>query len=432
MSSGLCHLVGTLFRREGPCLCVFLLLLQAGCGGAWQTTSTSQCSFTATGGTSTTQPCRQFDVVVLGGSELNRPVLNLVEGVLARVENESVKDQTLFYADCGLLALYANGATTARNALDKSLAAIQRISVGGEAEKGASSIKGHESAKMFKGEPHERALVYFHRGLLFLADEDYENAHACLLNASEQSAVGAGQASRRDWMAVDALLLLCKRAMRSDTAEDFARQCEARYGDRLSDWTALTSKALPGSTVVVVGVGMAPQKVTRKDGSGKPALSYRDVPSRIGGVQVSCGDATTAMFCTDDVYAQAVSRGGRHMDILLARKAEASEQTDKGGSVAATIGIIGGQVIPGLSLLGAAIQEAAMRESGNIDSSADIRQLSCVPGKLYLLVLGRQAVGKEIRLEATDTAATTLGSGTVIVVGLRKDRPLVVLGRMPF
>ena len=415
------------------CKCLLLLLLLwpvTGCGGLWHTTSTSQCAFV----TDATRPGNgstyRIEVAVLHGPKRNEEALAVVRHCLQRVGQGAQRSRALFYADCGILATYANGINVAKRALDKGIATFESVTIAGEHEKEASSLHGSESAKLFKGEPHERVLVYLHRGLLFLSEGDYENAHACFLNASLQDTMAERNRERGDWLTLDALLLLCKRAMGSESADEFAERCESRYAREIQSWRRLSKPFKRNPAIILIAVGRGPQKKTRRARAASTSLGYKEIPTHVAGIRVLAEGSAIDLACTDDVYLQAETRGRRNMDQLLARKARASENTDTAGTIAATTGIIVANVVPGVNLLGMAIQEAAMQESGRIDASADVRQLYSAAGKLYLGIVSQDSLTGSVRVEVLDRSGAQIGRQPI---GLPSElgRPLVIVGRVP-
>ena len=53
--------------------------------------------------------------------------------------------------------------------------------------------------KHFKGEPYERAMSYYYRGLLYMLEEDYENARACFKAGIIQDAFAEENQNRCDF-----------------------------------------------------------------------------------------------------------------------------------------------------------------------------------------------------------------------------------------
>ena len=56
-----------------------------------------------------------------------------------------------------------------------------------------------ENAKDFKGEPYERAMAYYYRGLAYLAEGDYENARASFKGGMLQDTLAANEKYNADF-----------------------------------------------------------------------------------------------------------------------------------------------------------------------------------------------------------------------------------------
>jgi tetratricopeptide (TPR) repeat protein len=77
------------------------------------------------------------------------------------------------------VAAVAEGKTQdATGLFDSALDSIEGMFANTENAAKARSLWYEEGAKDYKGEPYERAMAYYYRGLLYLAEGDYENARA--------------------------------------------------------------------------------------------------------------------------------------------------------------------------------------------------------------------------------------------------------------
>ena len=76
----------------------------------------------------------------------------------------------LNYNRLGVAALDAGLYDVAERAFDQSLARIEAIYADNPGAKKARSVWTAEGSKDFKGEPYERAMAYYYRGLLFLRE----------------------------------------------------------------------------------------------------------------------------------------------------------------------------------------------------------------------------------------------------------------------
>src|ERR1700683_4680814 len=83
----------------------------------------------------------------------------------------------------GLAALEVGDYGVAEKALDAAIERIEAIYADNLSAKKAKSVFSAEKVKDFKGEPYERAMTYFYRGVLYLRVGDYQNARASFLSA---------------------------------------------------------------------------------------------------------------------------------------------------------------------------------------------------------------------------------------------------------
>ena len=120
----------------------------------------------------------------------------------ARLKSAPAKDATLHTLQAGVAAM-AEGRTAEANGLfDGALASIEGMFANTENAAKARSLWYEEGAKDYKGEPYERAMAYYYRGLLYLAEGDYENARASFRGGILQDAFAEEQQHRSDFAAL--------------------------------------------------------------------------------------------------------------------------------------------------------------------------------------------------------------------------------------
>ena len=79
----------------------------------------------------------------------------------------------------GVDALKLGYRDIAKQCFDNALNYIEAVFANNETAKKARSLWYEEGMKDFKGEPYERVMAYYYRGLLYMMDRDYENARSC-------------------------------------------------------------------------------------------------------------------------------------------------------------------------------------------------------------------------------------------------------------
>jgi len=165
----------------------------------------------------------------------------------------------------------------------------------------------------------------------------------------------------------------------------------------------------PANNVLVyVESGRAPVKM--KTGPRGEILGYRrGLDSTVQQIQI--GDQSLSLAMGDDLLVQATTLGGRAVDELNRTKAKRQDALRAAGMIATTAGTIiaassrnrdartAGWIVAGIGLATMLFANAA------IDPSADIRNWSTLPDRLYLAV-GKLDPGS---YKAEITARTTAG-----------------------
>ena len=99
----------------------------------------------------------------------------------------------------GLGAAELGARAAAAESFDHALGAIEAVYADTETAAKARSLWSAEAYKDFKGEPYERAMAYYYRGLLYLRDGDYENARASFKGGMLQDAFAEEEQNRSDF-----------------------------------------------------------------------------------------------------------------------------------------------------------------------------------------------------------------------------------------
>ncbi|MEZ5653251.1 MAG: hypothetical protein R3E87_22180 [Burkholderiaceae bacterium] len=213
----------------------------------------------------------------------------------------------------------------AEKALDKAIARIDSVYADNESAKTARSLWAKESNKDFKGEPYERALTYYYRGLLYLREGDYQNARAMFLAADFQDTVAEQEEFQSDFGLMPWLAAWASHcdgdAVRAN--ELYTRALEAnraRWSGRSPDinWLLLVES---GSGPVKTLAGKHKEKLVIE----KPA-STTQAPTiaRLDGVTAT----DPGLSLAGDVIYQATTRGGRAFQEILDGKAAFKDSSE--------------------------------------------------------------------------------------------------------
>lgn len=272
-----------------------------------------------------------------------------------------------------LEALDQGHAPLAARALDASLARIDAIYADSESAAKARSLWSAEGVKDFKGEPYERAMAYYYRGLLYAAEGDYQNARASFRSAEYQDTISASETFAGDF-GLMSLLAGWASACEGDAvmAEDF-------YASAANQQQGLVAPAKGASTLVLVESGAAPAKTT--------AGQYHEALTLSKGVnpyEKALLDGRELVVLGDVSY-QATTRGGRQVDQILNGKASFKTAA----STVADLGNLGMQLAAGSGDFGntfgasAAVGIGAAILGGLTKPKADIRSWDNLPDRIH-------------------------------------------------
>ena len=349
-----------------------------------------------------------------------------------KVSDQDIRDRAAALADCGIAACYANDPALARRALDEAIATMGGHVATASDAKARALFFSKESDKTFRGEPHERAVTFLFRGMLYLAEGDAENAQACFKSGALQDAMASGTEDRSDWLSIDLLLLAAKRMLDSPDAADWQAFIAKEYsGGGLPDgWQTTAVRPV----VILLAAGRGPVKQAEMLRNGE--LVYLDVPSKVRGFRV-LGEKNTTLACaspTDDCFVQAATRGKREMDKVLAGKAQTRRGLKTTSGVLKDVGETMENLPGGLSVLGTALRigaKASELAARGIHSEADTRKVELVPNEFYLVMADANRLGASATLQVLGQADEVLAEG-VASIRAKPDGAQVILARFPY
>ena len=258
-----------------------------------------------------------------------------LRGVFGKVVIEGEHNHVLNRLRAGLAAMDAGRDDLAAEAFDEALLTIETIYGGDEKAAKARGLFSAEDRKVFRGEPYERAMAYYYRGILYLKEGDYENARASFKSGILQDTLAEQEQYRQDFALLE---YLEGWASQCNGDMDLAREA---YALAKSHDRGLVVPDAGDNLLVLAGLGHAPVKYS--EGEHNELLKIK--ASDKGGpnsASIRLNGRTKPLVNSESVLRQAVTRGGREFDSILEGQAnfkegmEGAAQVGMAASVAAT------------------------------------------------------------------------------------------------
>ncbi len=244
-----------------------------------------------------------------------------------------------------------------------------------------------EGIKSFKGEPHERSMLFYYLGLLFLKEKDYGNAQASFAQSILQDAFAEEEQYRADFATAYFLQALAQHHLDSNQLS----QANLKKFKELKK-NFLKKKFQFGNSIFVIETGDAPRKINV--GKRGEYLSYKKGIDKIYFLKIRILNSESnskeiVTFPIGDVYWQAISRGGRPIDAIAKNKVIFKDTTKVVSDVSLEIAkeisfhssnddALAAALIIGI---GAAILSSSTK------TKADTRHWVNLPNSIYLLNL---------------------------------------------
>ena len=279
--------------------------------------------------------------VVLAGCATTRPASSwqrtgdpIADGKAA-IEHGPKRDRVLWEYRTAAAAMRRGQFAEAKQFLDDALVTFGGIYGPDKDAKRARSYFSPEARKTFIGEPYERVMAYYYRGILYWIDGELDNARACFRSAQVMDSDTENKTYSSDYVLLDYLDGLATAKLGGDGSDALKRAAsEARM--------ARPPECDPKANVLFfVECGNGPTKYA----TGQYAEQLRFLPgnSRVRSVRIKVDNESVRADPYDDLTFQATTRGGRVMDHILANKAVFKSATDTAGTAA----IIGGAIMAG-------------------------------------------------------------------------------------
>lgn len=321
----------------------------------------------------------------------------------------------------GLEAIDQGHLDIAARALDGAIARIELIYSNSDSAKKARSLWSSEGVKDFKGEPYERAMTYYYRGLLFMAEGDYQNARASFRSAEYQDTISTDETYAGDFGMMSLLAGWASTcAADPSMASDLYQRAATQQPEGL--------KAPPAShtTLLLVESGTSPVKTA--SGSYGEALKLQSGENPF----VATLANGSPMPLLGDVGWQASTLGGRQIDTILDGKATFRQGSDivagasgLGVQAALSMGTDNLSAAGALAVVGI----AAVLVSSATKTRADTRTWDNLPDRIYgdflkagakLPSIAEKTGDDELYAVAKPTIDATAGKCRVVVYRTRE------------
>lgn len=236
------------------------------------------------------------------------------------------RDRVLYEYRFAVAALRAGNFDDAKKLFDAAILRIGGIISGpDDAAKRSRGMFTAEREKVFIGEPYERVMAFYYRGILYWRDGQPDNARACFRSAEFIDADAEEKTYQSDYVLLDYLDGLATTKLAGDGSDARARA------------EALAKHPLPAydpaaNVLCFVEFGAGPRKFVA--GEYGEQLKFQATPSRVRSAALSVGDQNLYFTPWDNLNYQALTRGGRVMDHILGNKAVFKRTTDVAGDVA--------------------------------------------------------------------------------------------------
>lgn len=247
------------------------------------------------------------------------------------ITNGPPQDRVLWQYRTAAAAMRRGQFLEAKQLLDDALLTTGGVSTDKSARL-ARSYFHPESRKTFIGEPYERVMAYYYRGILYWMDGEPDNARACFRSAALQDSDTENHEYSADYVLLDYLDGLATAKLAGDGAAAFKRaDAEARLARP-------PAPDAPANVLFFVESATGPYKY----GTGEygEELRFNIQPSPAYAATITVEGQTLRADPLDDLFFQATTRGGRVMDHILGNKAAFKTTTDALGTTAIIGGVI--------------------------------------------------------------------------------------------
>ena len=274
--------------------------------------------------------------LLLGSCVTHEQYVDLTGNVLVdgprMIASGPPQDKLLWEYRTAAAAMHTTNFAMAKQYLDDAITRLGGVYGPDKNAQKARSYFHEEKEKTFIGEPYERVMAYYYRGILYWMDGELDNARACFRSGEIEDSSSEGQQYSGDYALLDYLDGLATTKLGGDGADAFAR---AQKEIRFAKPPPIDAQA---NVLFFVDFGPGPEKYASGRYGEELRFAVRTSPARSAVINLTGRTITADNY--DDLGFQATTRGGRVMDYVLANKAVFKTGT----AVAGEVGIIGGLI----------------------------------------------------------------------------------------
>lgn len=325
----------------------------------------------------------EIDAYLAGKPETLKP---LYKTLFAGGERNAV----LNFQRLGLAAMEQGHWQDSERAFDGALERIEAIYADNKQAEAARSTFRKEANKDFKGEPYERSMAFYYRGLLYLRGGDYDNARASFKQAELQDTMSEEESFQSDFAAMNYLTGWTYHCQNSPTsaAEAFANAIKAQ--------PSLVAPAADANMLMVAELGRGPVKARDGAESQKLIFQTNDLYAEKEAKFSLADEGEFPTALASSVNYQATTRGGRAIDGVMNGKASFKTTTGVVSDVATGLALsqmTSGDFGTGTMGLAAAGMLFSMFASA-AKTEADIRGWDGLPDGITLATAKLKTPGK--------------------------------------
>ncbi len=239
------------------------------------------------------------------------------------------RERVLYNYRLGLAALRRGDDAEAKARFDDAITRIGGIITNDAEAARARSLFSAESTKPFIGEPYERVMAYYYRGVLYWRDGEPDNARACFRSGQVIDSDPYNERYEADYVLLDYLEGFASAKLGADGSDAFARA-----NAHASPQTPLPPYNPDANVLVFAEYGYGPRKYAAGENGQQLRFYTDDSPSHSARLVLDGGRKIVPLPTYDDLGFQASTRGGRVMDHVLGNKAYFKTGASMAGDVA--------------------------------------------------------------------------------------------------